>query len=129
MKNYKNIWYYRFKEAIEKRKSLLIKLPHNNEYELLHRETGKTYALEELACEYALPLLTSDKRVKFYEKRNGVQKVESYNVFNSYDTLRGICSPAHNKIVLVDDCFYNEQAINDLANRGYILIGFKSDSK
>lgn len=117
-----NKWENLLRTFIENKQSMIYELSYDKDAQKEHRRTGKTTAIEKLAIEYDLPLLTSRYRANEYNKKINLRQYKDKNTraYSSYMSFRG------ESIILVDEGFSDVEIYKDLISNGYVLIGFKS---
>lgn len=119
---YKNHWIKLFRKVIDKKESLVIDLPYGvNNYEYLHRQTGKTYALLSLYKEFenkCVFISTYDRELLNKAKNEfDINNLETYyyrEIFNSQ---------LKDKIILIDESNLTGEQLDKL-KENYIVIGF-----
>lgn len=121
-----NKWKDLLRTFIENKQSMIFELSYDKNAQKEHRGTGKTTAIENLAIEYDLPLLTNRYRAKEYNKKMDFRQYEDKNsrAYSNYGTFQ-FDIPVEKSVVLVDEGFIDAEKYKDLNNK-CILIGFKS---
>lgn len=116
--NMKNKWEDLLRVFIENKQSMLYELSYDKDAEKEHRGTGKSTAIEKLAIEYDLPILTTDYRAKNFNKNKGENDIcRAYSNYNNFRCYKSATS----EIVLVDEGFIIDEDIK----KHHTLIGFK----
>ena len=116
--NMKNKWEDLLRVFIENKQSMLYELSYDKDSEKEHRGTGKSTAIEKLAIEYDLPILTTDYRAKNFNKNKGENDIcRAYSNYNNFRCYKSATS----EIVLVDEGFIIDEDIK----KHHTLIGFK----
>ncbi len=114
----KNKWEDLLRVFIENKQSMLYELSYDKDAEKEHRGTGKSTAIEKLAIEYDLPILTTDYRAKNFNKNKGENDIcRAYSNYNNFRCYKSATS----EIVLVDEGFIIDEDIE----KHHTLIGFK----
>lgn len=123
----KNTWENLFKVFIENKQSILYELSYDKEKE--HRGTGKSTAIEKLAVEYDLPIVTSRYRAREYNEtlyKSALYLSKTSRAFYSFDDFLQSNFAKSGQIVLVDEALRNEDYKKLIEKNDYdfILIGF-----
>lgn len=114
----KNKWEDLLRVFIENKQSMLYELSYDKDAEKEHRGTGKSTAIEKLAIEYDLPILTTDYRAKNFNKNKSENDIcRAYSNYNNFRCYKSATS----EIVLVDEGFIIDEDIK----KHHTLIGFK----
>lgn len=125
----KNKWEDLLRVFIENKQSMLYELSYDKDAEKEHRGTGKSTAIEKLAVEYDLPILTTDYRAKNFNKQMCLRqfKDKTTRAYSSYNTFRCYESSNNSDIILVDEGFIvdNGVLLEDIT-KYHTLIGFKA---
>lgn len=127
--NMKNKWEDLLRVFIENKQSMLYELSYDKDAEKEHRGTGKSTAIEKLAIEYDLPILTTDYRAKNFNKQMCLRqfKDKTCYAYSSYNSFRGHETIDTSEIILADEGFIDSDMYKDLIeNHNYIIIGFKA---
>lgn len=121
-----NKWKDLLRTFIENKQSMIFELSYDKNAQKEHRGTGKTTAIENLAIEYDLPLLTNRYRAKEYNKKIDFRQYKDKNsrAYYNYGTFQ-FDIPVEKSVVLVDEGFIDAEKYKELNNK-CILIGFKS---
>lgn len=122
----KNKWEDLLRVFIENKQSMLYELSYDKDAEKEHRGTGKSTAIEKLAIEYDLPILTTDYRAKNFNKNMSLRqfKDKTSRAYSNYNNFR--CYDADKEVILVDEGFIiDNEAFEDI-NKYHIVIGFKA---
>lgn len=121
-----NKWEDLLRTFIENKQSMIYELSYDKDAQKEHRGTGKSTAIENLAIEYDLPLLTNKYRADLYNKQMNLRqyKDKTSRAYSSYMDFRGMLG--RESIILVDEGFVDVEMYKDLISSGYVLIGFKS---
>lgn len=122
----KNKWEDLLRVFIENKQSMLYELSYDKDAEKEHRGTGKSAAIEKLAIEYDLPILTTDYRAKNFNKNMSLRQFRGKNAraYSNYNNFR--CYDADKEIILVDEGFIiNNEVLEDI-NKYHIVVGFKA---
>lgn len=114
-----NKWEILLEPFIDSKQTMLYNLSLN--YDDKNRATGKSTAIEKLAMNYDLPILTSSFRAKEFNKRLSLSQYKNnkYRACSNLAPLYGIDTD----IILIDECDLSSTQLDDL-NRNHILVGF-----
>lgn len=118
----RNTWETLFSPFIKNEQSILFELSYDKDAEKEYRNTGKSTAIESLAIQYDIPILTSIYRASDFNKRLNQRQFRDYTTkaFSTYNEARG-----YSDFFLVDEGFKDESLLKDLIeNHDYTLIGF-----
>ena len=121
-----NKWEDLLRTFIENKQTMIFELSYDNDAQKKHRCTGKTPAIEKLAVEYDLPLLTTRFRANAYNKQMNLRQHRNKNsrAYSNYNDFRMVLG--RESIILVDEGFADVEMYKDLISSGYVLIGFMS---
>lgn len=125
----KNKWEDLLRVFIENKQSMLYELSYDKDAEKEHRGTGKSTAIEKLAVEYDLSILTTDYRAKNFNKQMCLRQFKNKTcyAYSSYNSFRGHETIDTSEIILADEGFVDSDMYKDLIeNYNYIIIGFKA---
>lgn len=117
-----NKWENLFRPFIENKQSMLFELSYDKDAVKEHRNTGKSIAIESLAIQYDIPILTSSYRTSDFNKKLSQRQFRNHNAraFSTCNEARG-----YSDFFLVDEGFKDESLLKDLIeNHDYTLIGF-----
>lgn len=118
----RNTWESLFSPFIKNKQSILFELSYDKDAEKEHRNTGKSTAIESLAIQYDIPILTSSLRASDFNKKLSQRQFKNHftKAFSTYNEARG-----YSNFFLVDEGFKDESLLKDLIeNHKYTLIGF-----
>lgn len=127
--NVKNKWEDLLRVFIENKQSMLYELSYNKDAQKGHRGTGKSIAIETLAIEYDLPILTSKFRAQNYNKNMCLKHFidKTSRAYSNWNDFRGSENFKNDIIILVDEGFSDDNMYEKIINEcGFILIGFKA---
>lgn len=117
-----NKWENLFRPFIENKQSMLFELSYDKDAIKEHRNTGKSTAIEHLAIQHNIPILTSSYRASVFNKKLSQRQFKNHitRAFSTYNEARD-----YSNFFLVDEGFKDESLLNDLIeNHEYTLIGF-----
>lgn len=117
-----NKWENLFRPFIANGQSMLFELSYDKDAVKEHRNTGKSTAIENLAIQHDIPILTSSYRASDFNKKLSQRQFKNNNTraFSTYNDARG-----YSNVFLVDEGFRDESILKDLIeNHEYTLIGF-----
>lgn len=118
----RNTWEALFSPFIKNEQSILFELSYDKDAEKEHRNTGKSTAIENLAIQHDIPILTSSYRASDFNKKLSQRQFKNNitRAFSTYNEARG-----YSDFFLVDEGFEDESLLKDLIeNQGFTLIGF-----
>ena len=123
--NINNKWINLLEPFILNEQSMLYKLSYvNHDEEKLHRGTGKSTAIEELAIKYDLPIFTSAIRAKEFNYKMNSRQYRNKNTSRAFSTFNSF-EGSNSRIILVDEGFIDNGLYESLIkDHELILIGF-----